>query len=286
MSRPPKPSTSSRPPALAAGPSEPGTPDTRAPDTRALDAGAFDGGPTGLWEELARPTPTPVPTWEGPPPGLPEPVRRYLELALDPGAPLLHAVELRMTGRIRLRAERPPVPLEAIQILRPPEGFVWSARTTGGWLRIRGWDAWGRGLGGMRWRLFGRVPVVNTTGSDVTRSVAGRLAMEAALVPSILLPSRGLVRWEPDSERRARFSLVVGPEAVHTTLEVDSDGWPTRLSALRWREGGYQRFDVLTSGRLETGHGRLPARIVAGWRLGEPDEERFFEVELTRARFL
>jgi hypothetical protein len=67
----------------------------------------------------------------------------------------------------------------------------------------------------MGWKLFGLVSVVHETGADVTRSAAGRLAMEAVLLPSVLLPGRGAT-WEAVDERRARFRMTVGEETVET----------------------------------------------------------------------
>lgn len=274
--------------------------------------GGFDRGPAGVWDELASPAlPAPpaspstpgtgdVPregATEAPLPfdsalvvGLPAPAQRFLLFSIAPGTPLASSVELRMTGSILLDPEGAPWSMEAEQILAPPRGFVWSARAQRGGMGIRGFDRYARGEGEMRWRLFGLIPVMRATGEDVTRSAAARLAMEAVLLPSVLVPGpssgdRPPVHWEAVDDARARFVLTVGAETVRTTLEVDASGRPLRAWADRWNEGRYERFQVDLSGEFEAQGYRLPAQVEAGWRLGDADEFRFFEARLTSARF-
>jgi hypothetical protein len=220
---------------------------------------------------------------------LPEPARRFLLRAIEPGTPLARSVELEMHGTIRLDADRDPLPMTATQVLAPPTGFVWQARTAGGLMRIRGYDRYGQGEGEMRWHLWGLIPVMRATGEDTDRSAAGRLAMEAVLLPSALLPQRG-ARWEAVDDSTARFHLTVGRETVATTLRVDAEGRPVRASAMRWRGdagpgGGYVRFDVEMEGEASSDGYRIPARVQAGWELGEPDEFRFFDATLDRVTF-
>ena len=218
---------------------------------------------------------------------LPAPARRFLLRAIQPGAPLARSVELRMHGTIRLAPDRDPTPMRAEQILAPPEGFVWRARTVGGRMRIQGFDRYAAGQGEMRWLLWGLVPVMRATGSDVTRSAAGRLAMEAVLLPSSLLPGRGFT-WEEVDDTRARFRTTVGPETVVTTLEVDAEGRPRRSNARRWSDAagpGYARFVVDLDGELESGGYRIPSRIEAGWHFGPGTDFRFFQATLDEAVF-
>jgi hypothetical protein len=220
---------------------------------------------------------------------LPEPARRFLTWAMAPGTPLPGSVELDMHGEIRLAPDREPMTMTARQVLAPPAGFIWRARVSRGLVRIRGYDRYVDGEGEMRWRLYGLVPVVRAAGDDVTRSAAGRLAMEAVLQPAALLPRRG-AHWEPVNENTARYTLMVDGEAVTTMLVVDPYGRPVRASAMRWRPEGpdgpeFVRFDVEMRGETQAGGITLPRRLEAGWRLGEPDEFRFFEATVDQATF-
>lgn len=227
---------------------------------------------------------------------LPEPARRFFLHAIAPGTPLAGAVELDMSGSIALVPDEEPLSLEARQVLAPPHGFIWLAVAGGGLARIRGYDRYSDGRGEMRWELFGFIPVVQAEGEGVTRSAAGRLGMEAVLVPATLIPGSPFapegLRWEEVDEHRARFHFPVGTEVVEATLEVDAEGRPLRLEALRWaedveegREPGYDRFVVEMAGEFSAKGYTLPALMEAGWRLGSPDEFRFFGAELERASF-
>lgn len=218
---------------------------------------------------------------------LPEPARRFFAWSIAPGTPLARSVSLRMEGEILLAPERDPLPIQAEQILAPPHGFIWSARAGDGLMRINGFDRYVAGQGQMRWKLWDLIPVMRSTGEDVTRSAAGRLAMEGILLPSSLLPHHG-VEWDEAGEDRARFTMRVGSETVQSTLEVDPEGRPVRVSAQRWSEEagpGYEEFAVETAGSFRSGGYTLPSGIEAGWRLGADDEFRFFRAVLDRAEF-
>ncbi len=219
--------------------------------------------------------------------GLPGPAQRMLLRAIATGTPLASSVELHMEGTMVLEPGSDPLPFRAHQLLAPPRGFLWSAEAGRGLARIDGFDRYLDGEGEMRWSIRGLIPVIRAGGEDVTRSAAGRLAMEAILLPSALLPGPG-ISWQEVDEGAARFTMSIGDEVVETLVEVDPEGRPTRVSALRWSEAagpGYDRFVVELSGELEVDGYRIPSRIEAGWRLGEPDEFRFFRAELLTARF-
>jgi hypothetical protein len=220
---------------------------------------------------------------------LPDPARRFLTRAIAPGTTLASSVELEMRGELLLEPDGDPLAMEAHQVLAPPHGFVWRARARRGLLRISGYDRYTRGDGELYWRIYGVLPVVRESGPDVTRSAAGRLAMEAILMPAALVPGRG-VHWEPVDEQTARFHLTIGDETVVTALTVDPDGRPIRASAMRWRgdlPGGaaYARFDVEMDGELVSGGYTLPGRVQAGWDLTGPEAFRFFDATLERADF-
>jgi hypothetical protein len=251
--------------------------------------GGFDRGPSGEWDELARPAAPPAVAFEEAMlEGLPEPAQRFLLWSIEPGTPLARTVEVSMSGTIVLDPARGPIPMDAVQVLAPPEGFIWSARTRGGMMRIRGYDRYFRGEGEMRWKLFGLIPVMRATGSDVTRSAAARLVMEALMMPAYLVPREGIdpaPRWEEVDERHARFRVQLAGEEVATTVEIDPDGRPLRAWAQRWNEGAYERFEVQFEGEIAADGYRIPSRVQAGWRLGDPDEFRFFDAELTELSF-
>lgn len=243
-----------------------------------------------LWQELQRPAQTAVfdpASIEG----LPAPAQRYLRRAIAPGTPLARSVQLEMHGAMRLSPGAEVMPMQAEQVLAPPSGFVWKARVAKGPMRIEGFDAYGHGEGALRWWLLGLVPVVNASGPDVTRSAAGRLAGEAVLVPSTLLPQEGAV-WEAVDDTTARVRLSVDDVPSKITLTVDEEGRLRRVSLMRWREDagngtpGYVRFDVDEWGNERTFGGyTIQTAFRAGWRLGESDEFPFFYATVDSATY-
>ena len=79
---------------------------------------------------------------------LPEPARRWLGHAIAPGTPLWSSVELTMHGQIKLGRWRP---FTARQVLTPPDGYLWAARTRLAGLPVTGYDRLASGGGEMRW---------------------------------------------------------------------------------------------------------------------------------------
>lgn len=221
--------------------------------------------------------------------GLPEPARRYLLGAIQPGTPLAASVRLTMEGAIRTRPGGADMPLRAEQILSA-HGLVWRARAGSGPMGIVGFDRYLDRQGEMRWWLAGLIPVASAAGPDVSRSAAGRVAGESVLLPSLLLPQRG-ARWAPLDHLRARVTRWVDGEEITLTLTIDAQGHLTHVTFMRWRddagagEPGPVRFDVLFEGELVRGGYRIPASMRAGWRLGAADEFEFFQATLTDVRY-
>ncbi|MBM7804952.1 hypothetical protein JOD57_000789 [Geodermatophilus bullaregiensis] len=217
---------------------------------------------------------------------LPEPARRWLVHAITPGTPLWGSVVLTMRGEIRLGAWRP---FTARQVLAPPRGFVWAARARFLGLPVTGFDRYSSGSGQMDWRLGGLVPVMTATGSDVTRSAAGRLAGETALAPTTFRAAtwtagadedRTVVTWRiDDHEERAEF-------------RVDPDGRLLEVTMQRWGDPdgvpfGRHPFGVAIEAEDTFGGVTIGSVLRAGWWWGtdrQPEGE-FFRARITGARF-
>lgn len=215
---------------------------------------------------------------------LPAAARRWLGRVIEPGAPLHQAIRLQMRGEIKLGRWRP---FEAEQVIRWGRGMVWRAKAKLGPLSISGQDSLVDGRGQMRWRLAGIIPVMSADGPDVSRSAAGRLELEATLLPSVLLDDD--VRWQPsDDDHIAQASVhVPGGEGL-VTLVVDDAGHLVSASMPRWGnpEGGEFHevpFGVRLDGERRAGGYAISANISAGWWFGTPrfeSEGEFFRGEI------
>ncbi len=130
----------------------------------------------------------------------PEALQRWLRQAVAPGLPIGGAVHLSMHGQLRLRGVRRD--FKADQLITPGHGYDWAATTTVGRLPCSGFDNYIDGVGQMRWKLLGIIPVVTAAGADVSRPAAGRLAVECVVAPT----GFGVASWTdtPNPRRRAR----------------------------------------------------------------------------------
>jgi hypothetical protein len=223
---------------------------------------------------------------------LPEPARRYLIHAIQPGTRLAGSVYLEMEGQIGLQPGGAKLPLRAQEILAAPGGLIWKASAGSGFMRISGYDFYRKGEGGMRWFLWGVIPVMSAQGSDITRSAAGRVAMEAlAWLPSILV-LRNEVRWEAIDDRSARVYLRVGDEETESVIHVSPDGALERVEVMRWEVDGlngspeYLRSVAEVLGEEGEFEGyRIPIRILLTSKVGTPQENPFFEATVLSAGY-
>jgi hypothetical protein len=229
---------------------------------------------------------------------LPAPARRYFEHALAPGTPLARSVVLTAHGRIGLRPEGDKSPFTARQILST-SGYLWQANVGGigrGLMRIKGYDHYADGEGAMRWSLWGVLPIVHATGPDLTRSAAGRLALEALLwLPSALLPrswSGWKPRWEEVNDRVARVHVKIGTEELAAVLFLSPEGRLERVEMNRWDPKGltgtpdYVPWVGDQLGEEKTfGGTTIPTTLRAIAKAGTAQENAFFEAVIETAEY-
>jgi hypothetical protein len=217
---------------------------------------------------------------------LPEPVRRWLTQAIEPGALLCNQIELEMRGEIRIGRW---MPFTATQVLAPPDGFIWAARAHVGPLSMVGFDRYTSGVGEMRWSIAGRIPMIRSSGRDITRSALGRLAGEASLNPACALAPWML--WTPVDDHCARYTMTDGSDTTPVTVHVDHSGRLTGVHFERWgkpnRHGyRFRQFGVHLDGTMAAGGLSFPQSIDAGWDwdgAGTSINE-FFRAEITAVR--
>ena len=249
-------------------------------------AGRAAGPIAELWDRLATPAAGHRPMNTAAVDSLPEPARRWLRHAIAPGAPAARSVLLRMTGRIKVVRW---LPFTAVQVISP-EGFVWVARAGRG-LSINGFDRYSDGDGEMRWLLAGRVPFLRTTGPDVTRGSAARLAIETTL----WLPTAfGDAQWRAgDDPDVAVATRRIGTDELPVELRVASDGQPQTVSMQRWANPngepyGYYPFGGIIDDEATFGGITIPSAVRVGYWLGTErwNDGEFFRAWITDATFL
>ena len=217
---------------------------------------------------------------------LPEPARRWLIHAIAEGTPLWPSVVLTMRGEIRLGAWRP---FTATQILAPPRGFIWAASARIFGLPVTGFDRYSSGSGQMDWRIGGLVPVMSATGSDVTRSAAGRLAGEMVLAPTTFRAAT----WSPGSDDdRAVVTWRMDEQQESAELHVGPDGRLLGVTMQRWGNPdgapfGRYPFGVAVESEATFSGVTIASVLRAGWWWGtdrQPEGE-FFRARIAAATF-
>jgi hypothetical protein len=244
---------------------------------------------SGLWDRLARPSPSLTTFDPSMAADLPEPARRWLTHAITPGAPLYRAVVLAMEGHIRLGRW---LRFRAVQLHAPPDGYVWAARTRLRPFSISGYDRYGDAAGEMRWRLLGRVPVMNAAGADVDRSAAGRVALDALFVPTAWLGPA--VAWHDGrDENTAVAEWTVGAYNLQVEITVGPDGRLLAATMPRWGNPNREAWGEYPCGGIveeEVDYGgiKIPTRLRAGWFFGTDrwGQGQFFRAAITNATFV
>jgi hypothetical protein len=211
----------------------------------------------------------------------PEQARRYLTHAITPGTPLWQSVELSMSGHIKIGSWRP---FTATQVVAQPLGYIWAANARLFGVPVIGYDRLSGGTGEMRWRLADLVPVVSVDGPDVTRSAAGRLASEIALIPTAFRSATWTGGQSPDT---AVAGWGAGEEQQRVELHLGPAGQLRSVLMQRWGNpdgspfGRYPFGVTVDEERTDAGV-TLPAVVRAGWWWGTDQQEagEFFRARI------
>ena len=211
--------------------------------------------------------------------GLPAPVKRYFDAALEEGQPYVKMVRLEQRGEFRLGDRTAPwKPFIATQhfAVEPP-GFVWEARIQMAPLvPVRVVDSYVSGKGALRAKVASALTVADQAASpELNAGELARYLAEAVWFPTALLPGQGIT-WVPIDDRSARATLEHGEttvslifhfnehnevERVYTEdrfREVEGDFEPTPWTGRFWN---YQ----LRNGML------IPLDGEVAWNLPEGD---------------
>ena len=219
---------------------------------------------------------------------LPAAAQDYLLHAIAAGTPLSSAVRLKMHGEIKLKKWHP---FTAEQVIAWERGMVWQAAVRMGPISIRGSDSLLAGAARMRWQLFGFIPVINASGSEITRSAAGRANIESVWLPSVLCGPD--VAWHCDDESRLVSRFFAHGEPAEIARCLTSTGALESVSIRRWGNPGGDGFRLVDFGgfveeeKCFAGY-TIPIRMRIGWYIGSDrfaTEGEFFRVRIDAAEF-
>jgi len=219
---------------------------------------------------------------------LPPTARLYLDHALGSSTRPISSVRLTMHGEIKLGSWRP---FHAEQVITGDGRFVWAAIVSLYGLPIRGSDQLLNGEGSMTWKFLDIIPVMTTSGPDITRSAIGRWQGElVAWLPSLLLND---FSWSDDNSAHTRVRMEMLGERSEVTIELDASRSLKTLSMPRWGNPDGGEFKVVDFGVIVEENRRfegftVPGKIRAGWFFGTErfeSEGEFFRGSIDSAEF-
>ncbi len=217
---------------------------------------------------------------------LPCAVGTYLRHAIAEDTPLASAVRLHMTGEIKLKRW---LPFTATQVVRLDQGFIWNARVNIEPAFISGHDQFINGTGKCKWKLMGLLKVMSAKGPDISRSAAGRMAIERILLPSAFC--RPDISWSGTALTATATSKIATFDS-QVTLNIDPSGMIKSVAMPRWGNPDRGAFKSLPFGGLieeeNTFDGyTIPTRLRIGWHFGTErfDKGEFFRCTITNAEF-
>jgi hypothetical protein len=218
--------------------------------------------------------------------GLPPAPRAYLQHAIAPSTPLASAVHLHMHGKIKLKRW---YAFSAEQVINWDRGMIWRASVRVCGLPITGGDSFIDSQGTMKWRLLGIVPVVNASGTDITRSAAGRVNIESIWLPSVLCSNQ--VSWSEPAPGRGHAHFSAHSETADIDYGIDEQGRLKWVSMPRWGNPDGSEFRYYPCGGIVEEEGTfggytIPIRMRVGWHFGSPafaSEGEFFHVTIDEA---
>ncbi len=231
---------------------------------------------------------------------LPEPARRWLVHAIEPGARLARSAEFRMEGEFVIAAAVPRgatdsanvARLVADEVVAPQRGFAWRVDLESKDGTISGAETFVDGKARRSfWRSF--LPAREES-IDLDRSLAGRAAVERVFLPTSLLPSAG-VRWTALDADRAVASFDVFGHAFEVTITTSSEGRLVSATCARWgndagpRGGAWSSMpftiDADPSAAEHSAAGiTIPAKFAVSWGAGAERHE-FLRGTIVRAAF-
>lgn len=165
---------------------------------------------------------------------LPAPVRRYFQLALTDGQPIIRSVDVKHSGTFNMSTNiarwLPFTSQQLVSTNRP--GFIWNARIMmfpGVPVRVH--DAYITGEGLLRPSILGLFALTDVQGGgDIAKGELMRYFAEAVWYPTALLPSQG-VSWQAVDDTSANATLTDGPIRLTMLFRFGDDGLVSSIYA-------------------------------------------------------
>jgi len=153
---------------------------------------------------------------------LPEPVKKYFQLVLKDGAPIINHAFVSQAGGFRARPEMKEwSKMEAEQYFSSrPRAFVWNATISiEPGLSISVCDSYIDGSGEMKGKIMKLFTLIDAKNqNELNEGALQRYLAEAVWFPTALLPSQGIT-WTRLDDHRAKATIT--DSGISTSLEFE-----------------------------------------------------------------
>ncbi len=172
---------------------------------------------------------------------LPEPVQRFMEYSQVVGTPYINNVRIKQTGLIKMDPDKPWTPFTATQEFHiPSASFVWKATMKmAPFVRVTGCDRLQNGVGNMRIKLLGFIPIVNARGPEMDQGAMTRYLSEAIWFPQSFLDSH--ITWEAIDSLSAKGILTIDDKSVEGIFQFEESGRLRTFSCDRYHIKGDEK---------------------------------------------
>ncbi len=208
-------------------------------------------------------------------PELPSLARRYVERAVPAATPVPTRVRIEQVGRMRLRPRGRWLPFTATQDYEVRRvAFTWRARfpiLPLAWLTVV--DGYEDGVGHLKARLWGLLPVMGAGGEEVAKGEALRYLSELVWTPHSIPANREL-QWREIEDGAVEVAAAVGSSRVTLRIDFDARGDIVGVSTrARPRQVGKTMVGTPWRGEFDdyatVGGIRIPRTGRVGWELPE-----------------
>lgn len=221
----------------------------------------------------------------------PEPVRRYLDLAIPDDATPIRVARLEQSGEFLLTPPDGWAPFTATQLFTVhPPAMLWNASIRAApLLAVRVRDSYTDGVGSMRGAMLGLLTVLEDSGPDAMAEASlARYLAEAPWFPTRLRPSEGL-QWTAVDDSTAEALLRDGDVTVSLEFRFSPTGEVREIYADRRFRGEAEdpRYApwIGRFGEYELMDGyRIPTRAEVAWVL-DGEEQPYWRGRIEWARY-
>lgn len=219
---------------------------------------------------------------------LPAAVQRYLTYTGIIGTPWIDTVRVKYTGRFRMAAGKPWMPLSVTQYYTTnPPGFLWKASfKMAGVPLMRATDVFKNGHGHMHGKLLGLFTVVDGQGDEVDQGTMVRYLQEMTWFPTAYLGKN--IIWRAVSDHAADVTFEDSGKRVTGRMYFDDVG--RLLTFIAQRSGEHQGHYSMHPWTTPTteygvlGGLNLPISGLGVWRLPSGDFT-YIDVRVTEIQY-